>query len=276
MWRRRRLRIDSHDARSFPRARRRTLFVHGLLAAVAIALLVVAVASARDLDTRERGILPTGTVGVVVLDLSLSITDTDYVAVRRALRELAADDARIGLVVFSDVAYELLPPGAPSKELRSLLRLLVRRGSRAPVNPWTQSFRAGTRVSSALELAREMIERDDVENPSIFLVSDLETAPEDVPVLARTVQSLRASDIDLRVAALNPSSEALQIFEGLVEAGSLVLAADLGREPPTRVVSLDRVPTALALTGSLLFLALAVLERFTGRLGLPDRRGKVS
>ena len=35
-------------------------------------------ATARGLDTREEGLLPSGTTGVVVVDLSLSIADEDY------------------------------------------------------------------------------------------------------------------------------------------------------------------------------------------------------
>ena len=60
-----------------------------------------------------------------------------------------------------------------------------------PVNPWTQTFRAGTRISTALDLARGMLKRDGVTSGSILLVSDLETAPDDVPALTRTVLALR-------------------------------------------------------------------------------------
>ena len=55
--------------------------------------------------------LPTGTTGVVVLDLSLSILDDQSGVVRRTLQSLVDSDAPVGVVVFSDVPYELLPPG---------------------------------------------------------------------------------------------------------------------------------------------------------------------
>ena len=77
----------------------------------ALALVLAAAASARDPQTTERALIPQDTVGVVVLDLSLSITDDDYAGIRRTLRRLVAEEAPIGLVVFSDVPYELLPPG---------------------------------------------------------------------------------------------------------------------------------------------------------------------
>ena len=55
-----------------------------VLAGGAVALLAAAAASARGLDVRERSFLPPGSTGVVVLDVSLSIAETNYVDVRRA------------------------------------------------------------------------------------------------------------------------------------------------------------------------------------------------
>ena len=78
---------------------------------------------------------------------------------RTAFKRLIADNASIGLVVFSDVPYELLPPGTPASELRPMLRLLVPPRLGPPVNPWSITFRAGTKVSAALQLARDMLRR---------------------------------------------------------------------------------------------------------------------
>jgi hypothetical protein len=264
-------RIDSHDAGSFRAGTLRARLLRLVFAGAALALLAASLASARDLDTRERGLLPKGTSGVVVLDLSLSIADEDYAAVRLALRRLVEDDVRVGLVVFSDVAYELLPPGTPSEELRPLLRFLVVPELGTPVNPWTSAFRAGTRVSSALELAQDMLVRDGIENPSILLVSDLETAPEDVPLLARTVDSLRRSEIELEVAALGPSSDAQQIFGGLIADSPFVLPSDEegAEESRPATEATYGTPRSLLFLGALLFAALAAHERFGARLALP-------
>ena len=161
---------------------------------------------------------------MVVIDLSLSIDDADYHEVRRVLNGLIDSDARIGLVVFSDVAYELLPPGTPASHLRPMLRLLVPPRLGNPVNPWTGTFRAGTRISSALDLARSILERDEVEDASILLVSDLETAPDDVPALVQTVDTIRRSDVAFRVVGLGPSSDARAIFEGLLQRGEFEVA----------------------------------------------------
>jgi von Willebrand factor type A domain len=263
--------IDSHDARSFTAGTLRARLLPLVFAAAAVALLAASLASARDLDTRERGLLPKGTSGVVVLDLSLSIADEDYAAVRAALEQLVRDDVRIGLVVFSDVAYELLPPGSPSAELLPLFRFLkVPEGFEIPVNPWTSAFRAGTRISSALELAQEMLVRDGIENPSILLVSDLETAPEDVPLLARTVDGLRRGEIEFEVAALGPSSDAQTLFSDFLADSPFALPAD-GEEEATGPTSESTygIPRGLLFLGALLFAALALHERFGARLALP-------
>ena len=241
------------------------------LAGVAAVLLLAAAASARELETRERGLLPSGTTGMVVIDLSLSIADEDYHEVRRVLNGLIEEDARIGLVVFSDVAYELLPPGTPASELRPMLRLLVPPKLGTPVNPWTGTFRGGTRVSTALELGQSILERDVVENASILLVSDLETAPDDVPALVRTVEGIRRSAIALRVVGLAPSSDARLIFEGLLQRDEFTIPSEPvpGEQVEPANAATRSLPIVLLGLGVLFFLALAAHEGFAGRLDLP-------
>jgi hypothetical protein len=206
-----------------------------------------------------------------VIDLSLSIADDDYRALRGAFRRLIAEDASIGLVVFSDIAYELLPPGTPASELRPMLRLLVPPAGGPPTTPWTGTFRAGTRVSAALELARDMLERDGVRSGSILLVSDLETAPDDVPALTRTVESLRRSAIDLRVLGLAPSSDARLIFEGLLQEGAFEVPTEGEEERAGESRVTVGLPNTLLALGALLFLSLAAYERFAGRLAITAR-----
>lgn len=261
--------VDSHDVGALQAAVRRARFLRLALVAAALLLLGAAAASARGLETRERGLLPEGSTSVVVVDLSLSIADEDYNLVRRALRRLIAENARVGLVVFSDVPYELLPPGTPASEMRPMLRLLVPPRLGPPVNPWTQSFRAGTRISVALELAREMLERDGARDGSILLVSDLETAPDDLPQLARTVEELRSSAITLRVFPIAPSSDARLIFGGLLQESAFVAPLDSQGAIPIPSEARSRAPAVLLVLGGLLFATLALHERFAGRLGLP-------
>lgn len=263
--------VDSHDARALRVASLRTRLLGVLLIAAAVALLALAAASARGLDVGERGLLP-GSTGVLVIDLSLSIGNEDYDDIRRTVRRLIDDDAAVGLVIFSDVGYELLPPGTPASELRPLLRLLVPRKSAPPVNPWSRSFSAGTRISSALELAQDMLVRDRVKNGSILLLSDLITAPEDVPQLARTLHELRRQSITVRVVALTPLNDGRAIFEGLLGKDAFIPPSQMGGPQPVETKARVELPAGLLVLGGLLLAVLAAHERFAGRLGLPHAR----
>jgi von Willebrand factor type A domain len=263
--------VDTHDVAAFRSIVNRTGVVRLVLAGGALALVLAAAASARDPETTERALIPQDTVGVVVLDLSLSITDDDYARIRRTLRRLVAEEASIGLVVFSDVPYELLPPGTPAAELRPFLRLLVAPRLGPVQNPWTLSFRAGTRISVALDLAKSILERDEVAAGSILLISDLETAPDDVPALARTIADVERAGIRLRVAPLAPSTEALSLFEGLLEEDAIAGFAEQtpgATEPDAGPVGVG-IPTWLLVLGALALLLLAAHERLAGRLALP-------
>jgi hypothetical protein len=274
-WRKRPA-VDSHDARALRVVSLRTRLLHVGLVVAAVALLVLATASARGLDPGKPGLLPEGS-GVLVIDLSLSIGEEDYKVIRRTVRRLIDDDRSMGLVIFSDLAYELLPPGTPASELRPLLRYLVpRRATRVdaglPVNPWSESFSAGTRISSALELARDMLFRDKVKNGFILLLSDLVTAPEDVPQLARTLDELRRQSLTIRVVALSPLKAGRTVFEELLGEGALIEPSELRN--PQRVLTKTReeLPTEFLVLGALLLAMVAAHERFAGRLGLPRAR----
>jgi len=165
--------VYSHDAETLRAVSLRTRLLSVLIALGAVTLLVIATASARGLNTGSPRLL-SGQAGILVIDLSASIGEDDYEGIRRTVRRLIDEDASVGLVVFSDVGYELLPPGTPASELRPLLRLLVPRrptldDAGLPVNPWAQSFRAGTRISTALALARDVLVRDKVRTASSCL-----------------------------------------------------------------------------------------------------------
>jgi hypothetical protein len=270
---RRRLAVDSHDVGVLRAVSVRTRLLRLVLAAAAVAALAAAAASARNLDVRERSILPSGSTGVVVLDLSLSIAEGAYGDLRRTLRRLIAADAPIGLVVFSDVPYELLPPGTPARELQPLLRLLVPPRTGPSVNPWAGAFRSGTRISTALGLAEEMLDRDDVENGSVLLVSDLQTAPEDYAALTRTLERLKSRSIAVRVVPISALSDGRRIFEGVLGADTYAAPDDTREADPgaLRRESGSDLPVALLVLGALLFVALAAHERFASRLSLPRR-----
>ena len=155
-----------------------------------------------------------------------------------------------------------------------MLRLLVPPRLGPAVNPWARTFRSGTQISSALELAKDMLERDGVESGSILLVSDLETAPDDVPALAGTIASLRKRDIDLRVSALAPSSDARLLFADFLEEGAFDAPSAAGEEPARGREVASALPIALLVLGAFFFVALAAHERFAGRLEITGARRK--
>jgi len=262
--------VGTHDVRSFRAAARRTRALRVLFAGGAAFLLAAAVASARALDPSDRGLLPTGTTGVVVLDLSLSILDDRSGVVRRTLQTLVDTDAPVGFVIFSDVPYELLPPGTPAKELRPIIRLLTPTGGGKVVNPWSGTFRSGTLISSALQLAQDMLVGDHVEDGSILLVSDLETSPDDVPDTAKVLRAIKRSGTPVRLLALGPSSDARTLFGGILGPDAFTPLADGPVRAPEAPDARRRpLPKTLLLLGLLFLVALAAHERYAGRLALP-------
>lgn len=263
--------VTTRDARAFPRAAARALVLRVLLAGGALALAAAAVLAARGLDARDRSLLPASTTGVVVLDVSLSILDDQSGIVRRTLQQLVDADARVGLVVFSDVAYELLPPGTPAAELRPVIRVLTPNAQGAVVTPWTDTFRQGTRISQALELAQDMLDGDRVRDGSILLVSDLETAPDDVPATARVLRATQRKGTPVRLLALGPSSDARALFGGILGPDAFTPIAPgpvRQAEPPD--AERRPLPLTLLVLAGLLLVALAAHERWAGRLALPS------
>jgi hypothetical protein len=274
-WRRSRQAVSSTDLHALRWARRRTLALRIVLAGGALCLLGAAAASARGLDVRERSFLPSGSTGVVVVDVSLSIAEANYVDVRRTLRHLVRVDAPVGLVFFSDIPYELLPPGTPASELEPLLRVLqpAKSPSAAPINPWWDTYRAGTRISLALELAQDMLKRDKVKDGFVVLVSDLETAPEDVQATTRMMETIQREGSEIRIVPMGASSDSLRIYQGVLGPKAFAeLPARSGDERAFESTLRSGLPTGLLLLGALLFVVLALHEQFAGRLALPRPR----
>jgi hypothetical protein len=270
--------VDSHDVGAMRRATFRTRLVRVVLVVAALALLAGAAASARGLDAGRTNGLPIAS-GVAVIDLSLSIGPQDYRTIRATLRRLIASNGSFGVVMFSDVPYEMLPPGTPARELEPVLRLLApqkaagKRGPVVPDNPWSQSFSAGTQISSALALARGMLVRDGIGHGTLLLLSDLLTAPEDVPRLARTLQELQDAGISVKVVPLNPLKDGRTIFEGLLGKQALIAPSRIASSEPLPTAPSSGLPIALLVMGALVLVVLAAHERFAGRLWLPRPEG---
>src|SRR5215207_1409990 len=122
----------------------------GLLVAL-IALASVSLWRAARLEARTLTFLPRDTSTVIVLDQSKSVYLWGYQSIAAIIRRFAAVDAQVGLVMFSDTAYELLPPGSHGEELRPLLHYYTPHGggndidptTRFPANPWDNAFSGG-------------------------------------------------------------------------------------------------------------------------------------
>src|SRR5712691_6787625 len=200
------------DVATFARARRRTLALRAGLGLTALALLGLAAWSASGLDVPPESALPQGRSGVVVVDLSRSIGATPEKTLLRALLRLDSPDGRLGLVVFSDIAYELLPPGSPGVELRPMERFFRPIPGRKdesgepvfPVTPWDESFRGGTRISTGIAAGWNALKREQIRNGAILLVSDLATEPDDIQQVADLGTAMRRENVEVRILGLNP------------------------------------------------------------------------
>jgi hypothetical protein len=249
---------------------RRTKVVRILVALALVVLLVGAVLTAGGDSRAQSDLVPGGTTSVLIVDLSRSIIDTELASVRATLNRLIETDTPTGLVVFSDVPYELLPPGSPASALVPVVRLFTPRKGVYPRNPWEATFRAGTRISSALELAQEMLARGGVTRGSILLVSDLETAPSDYAKLAQTLTKLTREKVLVRAVPLNPTDRSAELFRSLLGDD---YARPIPREKSPEATTVRRTLSGeLALSflvvAGLLLLGLAANERWCTRLTL--------
>jgi hypothetical protein len=251
----------------------------GLALALAIALAFVA---ARSLEPAKASFLPKGTSSVVVLDVSLSVTDPVYRRIHNTLKMLGDGGQGMGVVAFSDVAYEMLPPGSPPEEVKPMLRYFRGRpvqdpqlGSDIvyPLNPWGGGFSAGTKISAGLELAEKVLEQEKIEKGSIVLVSDLDTAPSDESVLSSVVANIESKGIELRVVPLLANDLDLAYFKRIVGEENIVTPPQLAAQNRSRADSslLGANPSALALLGGLVLFLLAVNEWWGARVEVPRR-----
>ena len=258
---------------------RRTRVIRIGLAAALAASLAAGVLTARDQGGGAAPVIPRGSSGVIVLDASYSITPDTYRIIDYALRRAIASGDRWGLVLFSDIAYEALPPGTPARELEKFRRFFVPVGGwpkkysieerlRFRQNPWFDAFAGGTRISTGLRLAKQMLERDRVENGAVLLVSDLADSGTDVPSLTQTLIEYAQSGVPLRIIALAATSQEKAFFERLLKTPAAV------SRPPSpaaataaRTADVGGDTRAWLIAAAILALALAAVnELWCGRL----------
>jgi hypothetical protein len=280
--------LPTSAAAELGRERRRTLLVRLALAALAVGLLAAAFLVSRDLQALPTTYFATGSGGIVVLDLSSSVDQQKAQRAQRVIRSMAETEGRIGLVVFSDTAYEMLPPDTRSEELRPILRFFEappggfrrpgfggRGGGGTPTtqqgseqSPWSLSFRGGTKISTGLAEARAIIHREGDPSLSVLLLSDLDNSGFDSSALTEEVSAYEREGLRLRVIPLFPAAEDRDFFERVVGKDAVLDRAELVRNTTVKesLTLVGSSPWTLVLIGAGFLGLLAANERFGARL----------
>ena len=277
--------ITIADTSDLGRLARRTTIVRIGLHVTILAAVAFCIAETSRVDVGEATLLGPGASGVVVLDISSSTDSAPPREIPGVLRHLANAGGRSGLVLFSDVAYEALPLGATSEELRPFLRYFRRPAlppasaagangqfTRPPVTrratPWSRSFRSGTRISAGLENARRMVLEEPSRGNDVLLVSDLNDSLFDVAALEQTLRRYKRDGINLRIVALRPTVENRGFFVSRVGKGAFVERAAFADGLTGQSGRPLAAGTPWPLIGliALLALALASNELLCGRL----------
>ena len=243
---------------------RRALVSTVVLGVAILVLALVAVARSSTGGLERVGFVDPKAATVVVLDGSFSISGLSGRIAGNAVRKIASTNRPVGLVAFSDAAYELLPLGTPARELFPYVRFF--RASAAS-NPLV-ALRGGTQISTGLDLARDVLDGAGVAGGTIVLISDLEDSEEDLPRVEASVAELTRRDIEFRVVPLLPSGPARSRFETLAGRGAFVPIDRLrGRAPAGRESLLEEpTPWLFLVVAAGLILLLAANERLAGRL----------
>ena len=236
-------------------------------ATILVAAALLAFLAALRLRPGAESPIPASSTGIVVLDVSASISSDTYARIAATLDRLVRSNRSYGLVLFSDTAYQALPPRTPSDELRPFVRFFRRPQASSPGalpqttrSPWTDSFSAGTRISTGLALALEAIRADRPVRPAVLLVSDLDDDPSDLEHVARVAVAYRRAGISLHVVGLDPAPEDVAFIQGLLPAGgSFAQAALPGERSPSFSGGSDVLLVAAALLTALALTAFVLM-----------------
>jgi hypothetical protein len=263
------------DPEALDRAARRTRLVRLALAVVLVACIVGAFFTA---PTRAgRRFIPADTTGVIVLDVSSSVKPDTYFRIEQTLATVAASRSRLGLVLFSDVAYEALPTGTPASELKPLLRFFApstgsqkdtKADDQVAGTPWEQWFSAGTKISNGLYLAAHMLQAQHAKRSAIILISDLDDDPLDLARLTDAVLLLEQRKIPLEIVGLDPKAQDADFFKRLLGTDAVFRQASLptGDQARGKLELSGGFSTGLALCAVAAIVLLALNEWWTGPL----------
>ena len=264
-------RLPVSEPAALTRAVRRTRIARVGLGLALVAAFAGALAVARARDARPDPVLPSGTTGMIVLDLSASAGVHPEIA--ELIRRVVAANEPTGVVVFSDAAYELVPPGTPGRQLEPMIRYFATSGEGVGgSDPWASSFSAGTQLSAGVDAAQAALARDRVERGSILVASDLEVFADDFARLSTLLTELRRDGTELRIMPLGARDEQRLLFERLVGAENLVEPAAYHAGASAKgalALAEEATPWTFVALAALLALVLGANERLCGRLRLP-------
>jgi len=219
------------DAPALAPLARRAFAVRSALLLAAVGAAIAFMALSRDPGTRTIVPLAAGANTVVVVDLSASINSQAYLQIGATLDSLARGGGRLGLVLFSDEAYEALPPGTPARDLLPFVRYFrpLRHSTSAvqtlmPTNPWQSTFSGGTRISAGLQLAHGLATAARG-RPQVLLLSDLDDSDPDRRGLSAVLLGYERDRLPLRIVGLDPSPANVAYFRNLLGTGVTVSPA---------------------------------------------------
>jgi hypothetical protein len=243
-----------------------------LLAVALLGTLTLLFLSARHAGAGRAAVFPEGTdTGVVALDMSASISGPVYARVASTLQGIVAANQSVGLVMFSDTAYELLPPNSPPSALTQFVPFFVpvRYYGSTPVfgqGPWDM-FMGGTRVAPGLVAAADALKRAEVKHGAILLVSDLDDSAADQPLLEQEAVRLRQQHIPLRIVPLFAAPHDKRLFAALFGDDAFVDPKVFTHTATRHTASIAApAPWGLIGLGLILVLLLAANERWNTRL----------
>jgi hypothetical protein len=266
--------IELADFPALARVARRTRLLRIAVFVLALGLAAIAVLAAPRRSAPSGALLPARASGVVVVDVSASISWETYARIAATLDQLRRGGGRAGLVLFSDTAYQALPPGTPVTELAPFERFFrVSRPSQPgfqpqpPRSPWTSSFSAGTRISGGLRLALDVVQQEHLRKPVVLLVSDLNDDAGDLESLTSVALAYRRLGIPIRVVGLNPSPDDTRYMERLLPQGGRVGRSALPEERrgASRTAFPRGFPVVAIALAAVLAAALVLTERLRWR-----------
>jgi len=267
----------SVDLADLPRLRRpalQTSALRLLLAAALAATLTGIVLLARGAGAGRAAVLPAGaTTGCVVLDMSASISGPVYERVSTTLKGIVNANQSICFVMFSDTAYELLPPNSPPGALLQFVPFFtpIRFYGGSPIfaqSPW-DTFSGGTRISTGLIAGEQALRRAHVKHGALLIVSDLDDSAADQSALDAEALRLHREHIPVRIVPLFAASVDRRYFAALFGDSAFVDPSAFAHRAKKHVQPIAAgAPWALIGLGVLLVLLLAGNERWNTRLAV--------